>query len=177
MFTFISTKNLVAIYNQVSDKPITKFTDRATAEKRVAALLDSKGLTVHATPEDMEANTYKVVTAAVPDAPEPEPEVVPAEPEPEPEVVPAEPVATTQSKRGKKSPVMDLVITYSAVQNPKSKNSKTHFRFNLYKIGMTGQEYMDACLARELGSRREILSDLNYDSKMGFIVLAPAVTE
>jgi hypothetical protein len=166
MFTFISTKNLVAIYNQVSDKPITKFTDRATAEKRVAALLDSKGLTVHATPEDMEANTYKVVTAAVPDAPEPEPEVVPAEP-----------VATTQSKRGKKSPVMDLVITYSVVQNPKSKNSKTYFRFNLYKIGMTGQEYMDACLAQELGSRREIFSDLNYDSKMGFIVLAPAVTE
>jgi hypothetical protein len=166
MFTFISTKSLIAIYNQFADKPITKFTDRTTAEKRVAALLDSKGLTVHATPEDMEANTYKVVTAAVPDAPELEPEVVPAEP-----------VATTQSKRGHKSPMLAMVVRNVIDKNPKSKNSKTYFRFNLYKIGMTGQEYMDACLARELGSRREIFSDLNYDSKMGFIVLAPAVTE
>jgi hypothetical protein len=38
----LSTKELVELFNKYSDKPVKKFADRATAMKRVAAVLPTK---------------------------------------------------------------------------------------------------------------------------------------
>lgn len=44
----VTTQELVDYYNKHSEKPIKKFTDRATAEKRVQAMLDAKTTKAHA---------------------------------------------------------------------------------------------------------------------------------
>ena len=40
----LSTPQLLEIYNQFADTPVARFSDRKTAERRVKALLESKGL-------------------------------------------------------------------------------------------------------------------------------------
>ncbi len=73
---------------------------------------------------------------------------------------------------GAASPLMGRVVSLVR-PNVKRPGSRTRVRYNLYRVGMTGAEYLALCLAGNLGSVREVLSDLNYDSKMGFIEFAP----
>lgn len=44
MFSTLSTVQMVALYNQHADAPVSKFTTRAVAEKRLAALFAAKGI-------------------------------------------------------------------------------------------------------------------------------------
>lgn len=57
-----STAELVAFYNKHSEKPIKKFADRATAEKRCQAILDdikSKSQATHTRVSDKKPHTHK----------------------------------------------------------------------------------------------------------------------
>ena len=42
--TELKTSTIVALYNAHAEKPVTKFADRATAETRIAKLIEDKGL-------------------------------------------------------------------------------------------------------------------------------------
>ena len=62
-----ATSELVAFYNAHSGKPaIKKFADRATAEKRVAALLETLAPVKASLAERVEANRARVITVVVP---------------------------------------------------------------------------------------------------------------
>ena len=61
-----ATSELVAFYNAHSDKPVKKFADRATAEKRVAALLETLEPVKSSPAERVEANRERVITVVVP---------------------------------------------------------------------------------------------------------------
>lgn len=82
------------------------------------------------------------------------------------------PGAATYKGTGAASPLMGKVITLVTLANPKRPGSRTRARYALYNTGLTTDEYLARSVAGNLGSVREVLSDLNYDRKMGFITLA-----
>lgn len=72
---------------------------------------------------------------------------------------------------GRISPLLGKKITLLVPSNPKRPGSRTRARYELYRTCKTSDDYMTACLKQGLGSRREIFSDLSYDSKKKFIQL------
>lgn len=81
-------------------------------------------------------------------------------------------VAAAPARGKRQSALMGKTITLVVEQNPKRKDSRTRTRYDLYKTGLTTDEYMAQSLAQGLGTVREVLSDLHYDSTMGFIKLS-----
>lgn len=55
--------------------------------------------------------------------------------------------------------------------NPKRPGSRTWLRYHVYKVSKTEKDFIDMCEKLKLGTRAEILNDLRYDSKQGFIEL------
>ena len=94
--------------------------------------------------------------------------VVPAE---EAKVAPTDVVTT---KRGRKSGLLGKKLTLVREANPKREKSATRIRYEIYRLPecATSDDFMRICTEQGLGSRREILSDLDYDSKQQFIKLS-----
>lgn len=65
----------------------------------------------------------------------------------------------------------DRKITVLADTNPKTKGSKSHKRFGMYKTGMTVGEYV-ATASKLGGGRRKAIRDITWDTAHGFIKLA-----
>lgn len=82
------------------------------------------------------------------------------------------PPAPTYAGTGKASPLMGKTITLVTTANPKRPGSRTWARYKQYTDGLTTDEYLRLSTEGGLGTVREVLSDLNYDRKMGFIKLS-----
>ena|SRR5690348_8949002 len=69
------------------------------------------------------------------------------------------------------SQLLGREVRVLAPENPKRPGSRTFKRFELYSQCATSDEYLRLCQERGLGSRREVLSDLAWDSQHRFIAL------
>lgn len=147
--SILSTSQLVELYNLIADKPVKSFRDKTTAVRRFAATLESSGYEVF----EAEPGDYDVRVSST-------------------EVDPTEDATVERKAGGRRSPLLGRKLKLLRVENPKRKNSRTFARYSFYADVKTSTEYMDLCLAHGLGSRREILSDLAWDSKQNFIRLS-----
>lgn len=143
----LSTAQLVTVYNQLSDRPVKKFTDRTTAEKRVAMLLEQRGLVARLVGDEL-------IVAA-------------------PEAVP--PTPRQSSGRQPRTEFADnLRIEVRIGTNPKRAGSRAHARFALYRDGMTVAEYKAACIELEGAKARagfRYLADLHWDQTHQYITV------
>lgn len=148
--TKLSIATLVELYNLCEpETPIKKFRDRPTAVARLQKILDD--------------NSYEVF--------EPDP----GEFDVRVSSTQVDPVEDTEPRRhggGRKSPLLGQKLKLVRADNPKRPGTRTHIRYIMYKKVSTSTEYIDTCLAAGLGTRREILSDLAWDSQQGFIKLS-----
>lgn len=149
----LSLTNLASLYNLLSDKQVTKFKDKATG---VARLTDKLAATEHEVFEvDGEYDVRPVQVEQKEDSP----------------------VATLVEKkvggqRGRKSDLLGKNLSVVRDANPKREGSRTRVRYEVYKECKTSDDFMRICEERNLGTRREILSDLAYDSEQQFIRLS-----
>ena len=63
-------------------------------------------------------------------------------------------------------------LTLLRRKNPKTPNSRTNMRYEKYRECKTSDEFLTKCVESNLGTRREILSDLDFDSRQQFIKLS-----
>lgn len=187
----LSLANLASLYNLLAEKPVTKFKDKATGvarlvkildetkhevfevdgeydvrpefrevamEKPVAAMVPQQGAYKIATDEDIHAASNKLIGDAIANSPE----------------LAAMVVVKDGKKRGRKSGLTGKKVTLVREKNPKRPGSKTAVRYEVYREAecKTSDDYIRLCEERGLGTRREILSDLDYDSKQEFIKLS-----
>lgn len=140
---------LVELYNLCEPEvPVKKFRDRATAVARLTTLLEERAYEVFE-PEPGEFDV-RVSSSQV------------------------DPIEDTEPRRhggGRKSPLLGRKLKLVRADNPKRTGTRTHIRYTMYKKVSNSTEYMEACLDAGLGTRREILSDLAWDSQQGFIKL------
>ena len=148
--TKLKQATLVELYNLCEpETPVKKFRDHATAIARLTKLLEERAYEVfEPEPGDFDV---RVSSTEVDETEDAEP--------------------TRRHGGGRKSPLLGLKLKLVRVENPKRPGTRTHIRYTMYKKVATSTEYMDACLAAGLGTRREILSDLAWDSQQGFIKL------
>lgn len=158
---------LAVAYNQVAlslGRPeVKKFADKPTAVKRLNAIVDdaeAQNMTVVFFPNG--AVKYVVDNARTEAAKVHEAPVV----EPMAEAKPAK-----VHDRGARTPLALESVIEILVPNPKREGSRSHAIFELYRPGMTGQQFLDAMEAAGHG-RRLGLSTLNWDLDHGFINLA-----
>ena len=93
--------------------------------------------------------------------------------------IPAEPAKKTNKRDrsaasrevGRQSPLLGKTLTLVRAANPKRLKSRTAVRYEIYRVVKTSDEFVRICEEQGLGTRREILSDLAYDSKQEFIKL------
>lgn len=189
---------LVVSYNVVakalSQTQVKKFSDKPTAVKRLAAIIDQakaagidlhmapNGAVIGVIPSESTTGFLPPSTAMVHDAKGQLVDgtvMVPYETlaeKTDSEVVSTDGTTTVaepaKERAKRKSSLMGKTITLEVSENPKRNGSRTRVRYALYTTGMTTDEYMEKCLAGGLGTKREILSDLSYDSEMGFIKLS-----
>lgn len=156
----LSLTNLASLYNLLAEKPVTKFKDKATGVARLTSVLTSTDHEVFQV--DGEYDVRPVVR----------------EVEMEKPVANIQAVSTTVTKdgkkRGRKSGLTGKKVTLVREKNPKRPGSKTAVRYEVYREAecKTSDDYIRICEERKLGTRREILSDLDYDSKQEFIKLS-----
>lgn len=168
----LSLVNLATLYNLLADKPITKFKDKATGVARLSAkLVETKHeifevegeFDVRPIPEvvpmeekvDIHAASNKLISDALARDPEL-----------------AAMVKVGGGKRGRKSNLIGKKLAVIRDKNPKRAGSRTAVRYEVYHECKTSDDFIRICEERNLGTRREILSDLDYDSKQEFIRLS-----
>lgn len=147
--TTLSMAQLVELYNLLEpEKVVTKFRDRPTGVDRLTKLLEATDMEVfEPEPGDFDV---RVASSQV------------------------DPTEDTKPRHGggRKSPLLGRVLKLVEKKNPKRAGTRTHQRYAHYTDCKTSSEYMDLCLSHGLGTRREILSDLAWDSTQGFIKLS-----
>lgn len=152
----INSAALVAIYNDLSKKPVKKFADKETAVRRVAAALEAAKKQVVAD----ETQTWVVV-----------------------DIVPA--VAEIKKTSSRAIFGEHEVIEHNAgilrdendapvFVNPKRKGSKAHARFQIIcdRVSLTVGEYLDACVeleGDEAEERFKYRRDIAWDIEHGHI--------
>ena len=57
----------------------------------------------------------------------------------------------------------------AVVPNPKVVGMKPWKRFNCYKVGMIGQDYIDTVVSKRVGNEREAVADLAFDNNHYYI--------
>lgn len=144
----------VALSDLIDAPSPTSFRDKATAVARVAKTL----ATVRGSHPQVRVEADGSVAIEAP---------ITAEPASE-ETAPAE-----KRRGGRESAMPACRVVLLRKENPKRAKSRTHARYALYTDGMLAADYMRICTERGLGSRREILSDLAWDSDQQFIRLDP----
>ena len=191
---------LVVAHNTVAEhisgvRPVTKFSDKATAVKRVNAAIDaveSAGFVVSYLPngaieridqldaQAIQARSNAAIAEAVASNLELAAMVT---------VGQAKTVDVMQTESGPQEYVSysdvhtiepaavggltTLELTHRIevlVENPKRKGSRAHAVFSLYRTGMTGEEFVRAVIAAG-HDRRVALSNLHWDLDHGFIHL------
>ena len=151
-FTNMTTAELVTFYNTNSGKPaIKKFSDRATAEKRCAALPPVK---VETTPVRIDSRV-KLPVAPAPKSKSPKKVVSQGE---KVAPAPAKKVVSQGEKVVAHNSVLGLKIKVIAKTNPKKGTAA--LRYDLYEDGMTVEEYVSA------GGQ---VRDVCWDRKQGWI--------
>ena len=165
----LTSAQLVAVYNELTQGSLTKFSDKETAVRRVGAALDEKnyvlvtglpeGIVVHA---HYTTGNFSMITAP----------------------------AQTKEPSSKKSSARATfgeheVIEHNAgahkaedgslvLVNPKRKGTKAHARFQIIvdRVSLTVGEYLDACVALEgpdAEERFKYRRDLTWDIEHGHI--------
>lgn len=184
----LTTSQIVALFNSVSEKPVMKFASRAVAEKRFAALLAEKNVMISETnsgvpylcdavdPEEDQT----VEGSLAPAADEPNYNIKLSELENGPSMV--QQIADAKAKReadeaaakkGQKAPKSGsrgpapeyadssaLSVVTKDKKNPKREGSASHARFALYFGAKTVGEFVAA------GGTR---ADLRWDLEHGFV--------
>lgn len=113
-----TTADLVKFYNEHSgSKPIVKFSDRTTAERRVAELI--KAHNELSGPTSKETKTKKMTEAPI--AP-----------------------TTEKSTRGRTSSLAGKSIIKLSVENPRREGTNGWKSWNLITVGMTYEQYVAA---------------------------------
>jgi hypothetical protein len=163
----LSLAQMAELYNLIADKPIKKFKDKPTAIARLEKALADSGMEV------FEVDGEWDVRVSSSEVDETEDTVENKERE---EAVPSDQlgVAKARNSGGRRSPLLGKKIVLKRTENPKRKGSRTAVRYEVYSEEgcRTSDDFMAICLERNLGTRREILSDLAYDSQQHFIRLA-----
>lgn len=162
------------LYNSFGINVVKKFRDKPTAVARLQKMLveqnhevfqaegeyDVRPVEIEKTPtNDPHAASNALIATALANDPELK-ALVTATKEPAGKV------------RGRKSPHLGKKITIIREKNPKMPSSRAHARYEIYRSVKTSDEYVAKCLELGLGSRREILGDLAYDSKQHSIKLS-----
>lgn len=150
----LSLSQLASLYNLIAEKPITKFKDKATGVAKLSKLLEETQQEVFIA--EGEHDIRPIATVVAPAAPSVE-------------------INTKKTtKRGRKSSLTGKKITLVREKNPKREKSRTAVRYEVYREAecKTSDDFIRICEERKLGTRREILSDLDYDSKQEFIKLS-----
>lgn len=141
----LSALQLLEIYNMISPRSVKKFSDRATAAKRVETLLEQQKKALWT--ERDEGCIQDLDFGSL----------FPADYRP--------------AGKGHTDLTDDLKITV-LVENPKRKGSMANKRFALYKTGMTIGEYKVACVKLEGETAKppfKYLMDPRWDVPRGFI--------
>lgn len=146
----LSLSQLASLYNLIADKQINKFKDKPTGVAKLSKLLEQTNQEVF-----IAEGEYDIRPIA---APEPTKDTVVTQ--------------KTVKKQGRKSSLLGKKLELVREKNPKRDGSRTKVRYELYREVKTSDEFIALCEERKLGSRREILSDLAYDSEQEFIRLS-----
>jgi len=112
----IPTSELVSVYNSFADTPVKKFTDRATAMKRAAKLLEEKVISLDEIKKLVCDDTKKDL----------------------------EKIKTNKGGQGKKSQYAGKKIYKKVKDNPRREGTHGHRSWELIKNGMTYEEYISA---------------------------------
>jgi hypothetical protein len=149
----LSLSQLASLYNLIAEKPITKFKDKATGVAKLSKLLEETQQEVFIA--EGEHDIRPIVTE-------------------EPVAPMVQKTEKTTKRRGRKSSLTGKKITLVREKNPKREKSRTAVRYEVYREAecKTSDDFIRICEERKLGTRREILSDLDYDSKQEFIRLS-----
>lgn len=155
----INSAALVAIYNDLSDKPVKKFADKETAVRRVTAALEAAKKQVVAD----EAQTWIVVDIVN-----------------EPKTTNKKSGSSARATFGEHEVIEHNAGAHKAedgslvLVNPKRKGTKAHARFQIIvdRVSLTVGEYLDACVALEgpdAEERFKYRRDLTWDIEHGHI--------
>lgn len=138
----LKTATIVTLYNAHAAKPVKKFLDRATAERRMEALMKEQNLVLA-----LDGQNTPYLTDAV-----------------DPTEDTAAPAAKTGGKRGPAPQYADASrIKLLVDKNPKREGTAAHGRFSLYVSGSTVGSFLES------GGTR---ADLSWDVAHGFISIA-----
>lgn len=152
--TTLSNKQLAVVYNMLSEIPVTRFSDKEAAARRVQKLLDKHEKTITDKSEGehsvhIDENFWLTSREA-------------------PRLTPK---GTTRNVRTIYS--SEEIIEPNTTTNPKRSGSKAHARFALLLSAgrMTVGEYLDACFALEGGVKpaHKYRLDLTWDIEHGYI--------
>lgn len=144
-FSQFKDRQILAVFNEFSPRPISGFMDRYAMERRTQDLLDMRGLMVHHTNNGGAIQCIEGVWIY--------------RAESHPSNVQALGHVHRDSNR-----IIRLIIDH----NPKKQKSAE--RFALYRDGMTVYEYRMACRAAQGGDAYQIAeADIDHDVKKGFI--------
>lgn len=180
----LTAKQLVALHNSLTDKPVKVFNTNGVARQRIGKLLTEQfaGATVgadgtvylpvgvnfqHETLQFVTSNQEAIVP--VPETDTPVTDTLTGDagadgPATDDTTVGTVPAAAPKAARGRAAQYADTaVVTVLVDKNPKRPGSGAHDRFAAYKTGMTVAEVVAA------GVRRD---DINWDVKHGFVSVA-----
>lgn len=149
--TTLSLAQLASLYNLITDKQVSKFKDKPTGVAKLGKLLEQTNQEVFQADGEYDIRPIPALTA----------------PSDEPVVE-----KKTVKKQGRKSSLLGKKLELVREKNPKRDGSRTKVRYEVYREVKTSDEFIRLCEERKLGSRREILSDLAYDSEQEFIRLS-----
>lgn len=165
--TTLSLSQLASLYNLIADKQVSKFKDKPTGVAKLGKLLDQTNQEVFLAdgeydirPIPAEVDPHAASNKMIADAMANNPEFA------------AMVKVDGKKKQGRKSSLLGKKLELVREKNPKRDNSRTKVRYELYREVKTSDEFIRLCEERKLGSRREILSDLAYDSEQEFIRLS-----
>lgn len=161
----LSLNTLASLYNLVAEKSVNKFKDKATGVRKLGELLDSRMEEVFICSGDGEEPVEYDIRPVAGDGDD---TTTPIKVVPVADGVDAEGAG---GKRGRKSKLTGRALELVREKNPKRDGSRTKIRYEVYREVTSSDDFIRLCEERGLGTRREILSDLDYDSKQQFIKL------
>lgn len=177
-FTTLSLAAITRSYNVVAaylgETEVRKFSDKTNAARRLTAIVARvEGATI-------EYNSIGEIVAVQAVSPAPAQEEPTAD---EQSTVDEQPQTKTAvlSNFGTPTKIVSDLTTLELshrievlVENPKRKGSRARQVFDLYRTGMTGEEFVLAVIAAGM-DRRVALSNLHWDIDHGFIYLGADV--
>jgi len=163
--TTLSLAQMAELYNLITDKPVKKFKDKPTAIARLEKALADSAMEIFEVDGDWDVRVSSTEVDETEDTIEnPERETT----------IPSDQLGEAKARKsgGRVSPLLGKRLSLKRTENPKRKGSRTAVRYAVYSECRTSDDFMAICLERDLGTRREILSDLAYDSAQHFIRLS-----